>query len=138
MLKEGYSQWHLCSFGKYVQSSQLKTSLMRFWVDYYNSRTCVPLFSWFRIMLFNLRQQILLYHEDSKSKQLHMESKGIPGKINICHLCSSLLAARSIARIHYPLRSLSASPLSLETPFSPRFDFHITSLPCTFTDAPWL
>lgn len=69
-------------FVKYLLLPQFKmsffqasteTSLMRFWVeDYYNSPTCVSVFSWFHIVLFNLRQQILLYHEDSESKQLHM------------------------------------------------------------------
>lgn len=45
----------------------------------------------------------------------------------------------SIALVHYTLRSLSDSPLSLETHFFFfSFDFHITSLPCTFTDAFWL
>lgn len=48
------------------------------------------------------------------------------------------LEQRSIALIHYTLISLSDSPLSPETHFFFSFDFHITSLPCTFTDAFWL
>lgn len=85
--------------------------------NYCNLPTCVSVFSLFHIMLFNLQQQILLYHEDSESKQLHMQSKGIHRKINIWHPCNSLSAPCSIAFIHYTLRSLLDSPLSLEIHF---------------------
>lgn len=64
--------------------------------------------------------------------------KAYTGKSIFDVFATPSLEQRSIALIHYTLISLSDSPLSPETHFFFSFDFHITSLPCTFTDAFWL